>query len=207
MANRNFPSQRIYNMHMMAVQLDAKFSVGASGAPTLLTSQQASIGIAAITRLVAGIYRIQLQDNYQSLLAIDGQASMAQTGSAIAGGSFSVGTVYQIVTLGTTTQAQWVTAGVPSGITADVGVVFKAATIGAGTGTVKALAGSGVNEICEIGGSTMLNNQPFNALSGGYVTIACMGPTDSTTTTQIPVDPANGSTVRVRILLSNSSVQ
>ena len=46
---------------------------------------------------------------------------------------------YTIISLGDTTAAQWITAGVPSGTTAAVGVVFTAAstTTVAGTGTVK----------------------------------------------------------------------
>tara|TARA_B100000953_G_scaffold299023_1_gene297555 strand:+ start:209 stop:1939 length:1731 start_codon:yes stop_codon:yes gene_type:complete len=46
---------------------------------------------------------------------------------------------YTIISLGDTTAAQWITAGVPSGTTAAVGVVFTAdsTTTVAGTGTVK----------------------------------------------------------------------
>ena len=55
--------------------------------------------------------------------------------------SLTAGKFYTITSLGDTTAAQWTTAGVPSGTTAAVGVVFKAAsttTIGGTTpGTVK----------------------------------------------------------------------
>ena len=55
--------------------------------------------------------------------------------STTAGGSFVIGTQYKIVALGNTTQAQWETAGVPSGTTAAANVVFTAKAAGTGTGT------------------------------------------------------------------------
>lgn len=203
MANRNFPSSRMYGQHMMPVRLDLSFNIGSSGAVSGFQGK----GVTGVTRLSAGIYQIQLQDNYYSFLMADAIMEAPVTGSAIAGGSFVATTVYQIVTLGTTTQAQWVTAGVPSGITAAPGVVFKAAGIGAGTGTVKALGAAGID--IEIIGNPqlMLNKQPFQALSGGYITIQCVGPTSSSVTTPIAVDPPSGSSMFVEIWLNNSSVQ
>jgi hypothetical protein len=53
-------------------------------------------------------------------------------------GSFVTGTQYKIVATGNTTQAQWETAGVPSGTTAAANIVFTAIASGAGTGTAYA---------------------------------------------------------------------
>lgn len=61
MANRNFPSQRLFSFHMLPVSITGSFAVGASGAPTLST---ASKGVASITRNSAGNYTITLQDGY-----------------------------------------------------------------------------------------------------------------------------------------------
>lgn len=202
MANRNYPAKFIYGMHLMPVRLDATISIGASGAPTITNG----LGIKSITRLVAGVYQIQLQDNYAQFLDLDVNFASPVSGSAVPGGSFSVGTVYQIVTLGSTTQAQWVAAGVPSGITAAPGVVFKAATVGAGTGTVKVLGNSGIGTF-EIIGSGMLSYQPFNAGTGGLITFQCLAPTSSSVTTSIPTDPASGSTMFLELFLNNSNVQ
>lgn len=66
MANRNFPSQRLYSMHMMQVQLDAQVTIGASGAPTVTQA----LGISSITRISAGRYRILLQDPYVKILSL-----------------------------------------------------------------------------------------------------------------------------------------
>lgn len=204
MANRNYPASRIFGFHLLPVRLDLSIVIGSTGAVSSFTGK----GIAAVTRLSAGVYRIQLQDNYSAFLTSKSFIQSPVTGSPINGGSFVATTVYQIVTLGTTTQAQWVTAGVPAGITAAPGVVFLAAGIGAGTGTVKALGVSGVNSTEIIGNpQLMLSKQPFVSNVGGYLTFQCLGPTDSTHTAQIPTDPASGSVLGFEIYMNNSSVQ
>lgn len=244
----------------MPVQIDAIISIAGTGAPTLASGPL----VKAITRLAAGQYRIQLQDNYSKLLEFEACAQSAPSGSSLAGGSFSIGTVYQIITMGTTTQAQWVTAGVPVGVTAAVGVVFKAAAAGAGTGTVNTLISSGITSIELMGNNNnMLNNQPFTATNGGFIDFQCLSPafvgtftgaalgthvhniavatgtagdavtnnagvlnsvggqdltTDATsagtpagtiagTISYAAADPASGSKIILRVLLSNSSLQ
>lgn len=79
MANRNFPSQRIYNMHMMQVQLDAQLTIGASGAPTVTQA----LGISSITRISAGRYRVLLQDPYVKIVSL---GVIMQTNGASASG-------------------------------------------------------------------------------------------------------------------------
>lgn len=206
MANRNFPSQRTFSFHMLPVRIDGAATIGSSGAPTLLARSK---GIASITRLSAGVYRLQLQDNYYEFLSLNaGLRSPVTASAAVTGGSFSANTVYEILTMGTTTQAQWVAAGVPTGITAAVGVVFKAAGIGAGTGTVKVLVPSTVTNIEILGNpQLMLSNQPSQPNLGGFITICCYGPTSSSVTTLIPTDPASGSTLYFQLLMNNSSIQ
>ena len=50
------------------VHLYCKASIGASGAPTLVTANGASLGIASIARTAAGDYTITLDDSYNILL-------------------------------------------------------------------------------------------------------------------------------------------
>lgn len=129
------------------------------------------------------------------------------SGSAIDPHGGTVGDLYQIVSLGNT---DWVTAGVPSGITAAVGMVIAlAAQPAAGTGTVKAFAPSSISGVQLAGDPNlgMLNLQPSVAGTGGYVTMVCVAPTNSTTTTVIPTDPASGEVIRFSIMLNDSSVQ
>lgn len=175
MANRNYASSRVFGMHMMPIALDMSVSIGASGAPTIETGS--GYGIASITRMAAGQYRIRLQDNYMKLLMLNARMQSPVSGSAIPAGSLSPGTVYQITSMGTTTQAQWVTAGVPVGITAAVGVTFKCAATSAGTGEAKVLGSSGISNVELMGNNVnMLNYQPFNPNLGGYIDIQCMSP-------------------------------
>lgn len=195
MAGRNWRSNRIYNQHVFPVQLDAQVSIGSSGDPTLVTSstvpgssptatQMQSMGIKSITRLAAGIYQIRLDDNFSSLLSLDARFTAPLTGSAIqvdtVTAGLTVGVVYQIVTLGTSTTANWQTLGLPTGVTPTVGMPFLAAATGAGsgTGTVKAIGSNavGVVEIIGVTPDNMLNSQPFvQGSGGGYITFQCRG--------------------------------
>lgn len=206
MANRNFTSQRNYNFHVMPVQVDMSCSIGASGVPTI--EDGSGLGIKSITKMADGQYRIRLEDNYKKLLMVDARMQSPVTGAAVAATALVPGTVYQITSMGTTTQAQWVTAGVPSGITAAVGVVFKAAATSSGTGAGKALGASGIATIEVIGNSeNQLNSQPFTSQNGGYVDIQTLGPTAGGDTALIAKDPADGSKLFISIKLSNSSIQ
>lgn len=199
MANRNYPQARVWGMHLFPVSLDMSVSIGASGVPTIESGS--GLGIKAITKMDDGQYRIQLQDNYFKLLGVQVTMQSPVSGGSITAGSFSTGTVYQITALGNTTQAQWVTAGVPSGITAAVGVVFKAAAAGAGTGTAKVLGSSGVACVELMGNSVnMLQNSSTQPQEGGFVDIQTLD--DSLAA----VEPTSGSKMYISLKLSNSSV-
>lgn len=200
MANRNFSNSRIYSMHVAPVEADCDITIGATGAVSSILGGQL---ISSVTRLSAGTYQIRLTDNYTRLFSMESILQAPVTGSAVAGGALSVGTVYSIQTLGSTTQAQWVAAGVDKGITAAPGVIFKAATAGAGTGTVKAIGNAGIAQVEVISGNNMLASA--NA-GGGIIVVQCLAPTSSSVTTMIPTDPAQGSVLGLMFLLSNSSL-
>lgn len=178
MANRNFPQSRQWSNHMFPVSYDTQIAIGSSGAPTIATGN--GYGIASITRLASGQYRLQLQDNFAKLLQFKCSIQSPVTGSNIAATALTPGLVYQITALGTTTQANWVTAGVPSGITAAVGVTFKAAATSSGNGTAKLLGSSGIATVELLGSNVnMLNNSPaggFQTGLGGYIDFQCMAP-------------------------------
>lgn len=193
MANRYF-TQFFYTPHKMPVMLDCNVAIGATGAVGTVKGP----GIYGVTRLGTGIYQIKLQDNYNKFFKLDWNLEAPVTGSAVNDGSFSVGTVYQITTVGTT---DWTAAGLPAGLTAAVGMVFKAATIGgAGTGAAKALGTSGIYAI-EVLGNPQLMIAPNGAANiGGIITIKCLNASGAAT------DPADGSTLFLDFYLSNSSV-
>lgn len=209
MANRNFPSQRQFSFHLLPVKLDFSMSVtGSSGA--LGATANPGLGITSITRLSAGIYQLQLQDNYAGFLdaSFDVKANYGATAAASAA---AAGTVYRITSVGTTPQAQWVAAGLPSGLTAATGQVFlaaAAASAATGTGNIAAVSASNIIGVSIIGAVTpMLSNQPFNAGSGGYVTFGCVAPTAASAATPVFTDPAANTVITGSIFLNNSAVQ
>lgn len=209
MANRNFPSAgKIYSLHVMPVMLDCRIPIGASGAVGTVKGA----GIEGVTRLSTGRYRIQLQDNYNRFFSASSSIVAPVSGSALgvtaAGAALTTGTVYQIVTLGTTTTANWVTLGLPVGVTPAVGQTFKAAATGAGagTGTVKAIGNAGISVIEIVGDPQTMLSPVGTPGAGGYIVVQCLGATDASTTTLIPTDPASGSSIQLALILSNSSV-
>ena len=206
MANRNFPSNKVYNQHTMMVQLDCQIAIGASGAVSSFYGK----GINAVARMATGIYRIQLQDNYQALIQVDGSVVSPLTGAAVTAGTFVIGTPYRITTLGTT---NYNALGLPAGLAPAIGLVFVATAIGTGTGTATAIGNSGISGIECLNLNTgnavsgMLSNQPAINNQGGYIYIQTLSPTSTSITTNIPANPASGSSVNAVIILSNSSVQ
>lgn len=64
MANRNF--HRVQSLAREVKTVYGRVSIGASGAPTLDTSN--SIGVASVTRDSAGVYVVTLEDKYNALL-------------------------------------------------------------------------------------------------------------------------------------------
>lgn len=195
MANRNFPCNKLYQMHTMPVLLDCNFVVGASGAVGTLKGP----GVASVTRLSAGIYQIQLQDNYNRYYGGFSGSIAPVSGTPVADGSFTPGTVYVITTVGTT---NWHAAGLPAGITPVIGAVFKAANAGlSGTGVAETPAVASTMSIQVIGNpNTMLAPNPSQLLKGGYINIQCVN--DSATV----ADPAAGSVIGLAFYLSNSSI-
>lgn len=192
MANRSF-TQFFYTPHKMPVLLDCNVAIGATGAVGTVKGP----GIAAVTRLGVGVYQIQLQDDYYKFYLNKWYFGAPVTGAAVNDGSFVVGTMYQITSVGTT---NWAAAGLPVGITPAVGAVFLASSVGgAGTGAAKAMGSSGIFAVEVLGDTnTMLAN--LTPGQGGFVTIKCLNAAGAAT------DPAAGSLMGLGFYLSNSSV-
>jgi hypothetical protein len=229
MAQRNWLSQKLFTGHAMLVQVDCNFVVNASDSAGLgitsgslqgpyvqnifmHTTQTPGVGNSnpmtpgiAITNPnpAAGLIVVQLQDSFKKLYLVDYDIASPLSGSNLT--SISAGNAYSIVSLGTTTAAQWKAAGVPSGITPAVGVTFIGAETGAigGTGAVQASASgfSGVMAIEPIMGQSadvgpLVTAQGF----GGQIILQCINASNSLAA------PAAGSVIHLRMLLSNSSV-
>lgn len=192
MASRFF-QQFTLSLNHLPVFLEGSALIGASGA----TSQLKGSGILSLTRLAAGTYRLVLEDDYNRFLGFEACLESGVTGSSITAGSFVSGTLYEIVSVGST---DFSLVGLPAGVTAAPGVAFVASGAGAGTGTVKALACSGIYAV-ELAGDPQLSIATTVQGSGSvihFVTYDAAG---------APADPADGSKLYFAVLLRNSSVK
>ncbi len=159
---------------------------------------------------LAGTIVVQLQDNYnRSLCGFDAKVSPV-SGTPIvvtaAGAHLVAGTAYIIVSLGTTTTAEWHSLGVPAGVTPAVGVAFISGAltgIGIGSGAVEitAAAGTGVASI-ETVGDPNLSIAPFKGSGQGYGASFILQCRDYAGAI---VAPAAGSVISLAFYLSNSS--
>lgn len=124
---------------------------------------------------IAGLIQVTLQDNYNAYLGGYSGFAAPVSGTPITistGSSLTAGHVYIIVSLGTTTQAQWQAVGLSPSIKAAVGVSFIAtATSGSGTGVVEApaTAGSNIDHIEVIGDANLMNNSLGATIAGGGI--------------------------------------
>lgn len=179
--------QFTYNPHNKATILDCSFTVNhtdsaglgvtnlnASGRIAnvfMNTNQTPGKGVGGITNPnpQAGIIIVQMSDNYNKFLNVMHTLRNPLSGSGISSG-LSVGNVYVITVLGTTTLAQWQAAGVPTYITPAVGVAFvAAATSFTGTGRVQApaTAGTGIQSIEKLGSASVMNSTGANIVGAG----------------------------------------
>jgi hypothetical protein len=118
----------------------------------------------------AGIIIVQLKQNFNVFLGMRWNVQAPTTGGTVT--SLTTNTAYVINSVGTTTQAQWNTAGLPAGFTPAVGQTFIAAATASlsGSGNVKAVAASSVASIEVFGDpSTMLSNSAIATNSGAYL--------------------------------------
>lgn len=166
------------------------------------TSATAGTGNDSVTNPnpAVGNILIQLKQNFNVFYGMNWCAQAVVTGAALT--SVTNHVTYQIVTVGTTTAAQWVTAGLPSGVTAAVGVAFNAIVTGSlgGTGTVKAVTNSGVDSIQVVGSSTLASNSDIARYGGMYVLLQTL---DSSLALANPTDT---SVLNIQLYFDRSSV-
>ena len=149
---------------------------------------------------------IQLASNFNRY--INGFTGIASpVGSS--GSSITSGNPYVITSLGTTTTAQWQSAGLPQGLIPTVGQAFIATTTESipGTGTVASPTSSSILQISLVGDPNQtLNNSNVAANGGAYIIIQFLAATSSGVTTPVATAPSNNSTVALTIRLDGSSV-
>jgi hypothetical protein len=165
----------------------------------------------------AGIIVVQFADNFNQYFFGSAGFLPALTGTNInvdaSDAALTAGDAYVIVSLGTSTAADWVTLGVPIGITPAVGVAFIAAATGAGTGTGKvqlpAAAGANLYNIQPIGDPnttiSSLAGAQMGEPNGTQMILGCYGPTSTSNPTGILKAPANNTVIGMSFVFSSST--
>jgi hypothetical protein len=170
MANRNFPNNKLYQTAIAPARLDVKITIGASGA----VSSSSGSFLKSVTKLSTGTYEIRFQDIYNRLIGMQSAIASPIPGSAVSAGSLITGTSYRISTVGT---SDWSAVGLPSGLTAAVGMSFVATGTTTGTGFAKAVTDSGIAKIELLdAGAEMSPANSSSAQMGAIINIQTMGP-------------------------------
>lgn len=155
----------------------------------------------------SGYALIQLKSNFNVYLGGFSGFVSPVTGSNLT--STTAGLAYVIVSLGTTSLAQWQAAGVPPGFVPAVGMSFIAKATGAigGTGAVKVPGVSGISSLEVIGDPNMsISNSNISQNAGAQILVQMLAATSSSVTTPIASAPANGSVCGMSFWFDASSV-
>jgi hypothetical protein len=148
----------------------------------------------------SGLVMVQFKNNFNYYLGGFSGFVSPPTGSSLT--SVTAGTAYTITTLGTTTAAQWLAAGVPAGVVPAVNGSFVAIETGAigGTGTVHAVGVSGVASLEVIGDTNMGATSNIATYSGEWLIGQFLNGSAALTA------PANNTVVGMSFLFDRSSV-
>lgn len=215
MANRNWASAgRLYAMHVKPVLLDCNFVVDSANGNGLgirslkgpcvqaVYMHTSASPAAGNPNPAAGYIMVRLADNYSR--SFSGFNAIVSPVSGTPLTSTTAGLAYTIVSLGTTTAAQWAAAGLPAGIAPAVGASFIAIATGAigGTGAVEvpATAGSNITNIETVGDPNATISSSNAASNGGALLILrCLknGAIQA---------PADNSVISLAFYLSDSSI-
>lgn len=164
-----------------------------------------------------GVILVQLADNFTRVYGCFATLVSPNSGSSLnvdaSDAALTVGNLYVIQTLGTSTAADWRALGLPVGVAPAVGAAFIAAATGAGTGTgtvqAPAAAGSAVSHIEMVGKPhLMLGPTPIGGSPnvGAWVMLQVLGATNSSTTTLQKTAPAAGTAIKLVMYMNQSSV-
>ena len=211
--------QFMYSLHNFPVMLTASFVVDSANGNGLGIRSLKAAGINNIfmhtsatpganngftnPNPAAGNIVVQFADGYTAYLGGYSGFVSPVSGTPIlvtaAGAHLTVGTAYIIVTLGTTTAADWVTMGLPVGIPAAVGVAFIAAATGAGVGSgaVEIASKSGIRSIEAVGDANL--SIGLNVGSSSQAIFQCLNDSNALAA------PVDGSVCGMTFMLSLSS--
>lgn len=226
MAARNF-TQKLFTLQAYPVLLDCNFIVDSTNGNGLGIRSLKGNGIANVFMNTsqtpatgnpnpeAGTAIIFLQDNYNKYLGGFSGFVSALTGTSISSG-MTAGRAYVIVLVGTTTLAQWQTAGLPVGITPAVGVSFiSKVTSFSGTGRVQGVLPSQATSVEIVGDPNLtIKNTSYPSVGQGpYLIVKFRTPSilsfSAATHTNTTVDGIAADTVsvlRVGMLIEGTGI-
>lgn len=155
-----------------------------------------------------GFIEVQLSANHAGYQSGSFSLSSPLSGSSVSISSgLTVGALYTITALGSSTAANFQALGLPVGIAPAVGVTFIATSSAAGTGTgtvqLSAATGSGVDHLEMIGDANLTSAPTDN--SGSLLYFVNLGATNSTTTTFVAKAPADGTLVTLTFNMLRSA--
>jgi hypothetical protein len=225
MSNRR-DNQFFYTPHNKATLLDCSFVVdstngnglgirslkGSGRVSSVFMHTTATPGVSSdgITNPnpAAGYIVANLQDNYARYLGgFSGFVTpVSGTPILVASAGTVANTIYVIVSLGTTTIANWHALGVPSWITPAVGVSFVAAatTTKAGTGAIEVIksTGAGSDHIEVVGDANLMNATDAYGYGGStpgmQIIMVCFNAGSV-------ANPADGAVIGLSFYMNNSS--
>jgi hypothetical protein len=123
--------------------------------------------------------------------------------------SLTTGNVYAITSVGTTTLAQWQTAGLPAGFAPTVGQSFVSAITGSisGSGTVGIPGVPNATVVSVVGDPNQtIANSNIATNAGAQIMVQFAAPTNSSTTTLVAASPSNNTVVGMQFCFDGSSV-
>lgn len=152
----------------------------------------------------AGYILVQLQDNYNTYLGgFSGFVSPVSGTPINVTTGVTAGDAYVIVSLGTTTPAQWIALGVPANITPAVGVAFIAplTTTATGTGVIETTVYAGIDHIEVVGNANLANSNGAIVIGQGggmQIVLACYK-------NGVLTKPSDGSVVGLAFYMNDSA--
>lgn len=174
-------------------------TIASSAADTAVaTATRTALAAATNVTITGSTTQVIVTGNASSTLGFANLPSAQNSG-------FTVGAITY-----TNLSSDWHTVGFPLGFIPSVGAGFVATATGGATNTtarVQALGVTGVADMEVLGVTNqMLNNSNIAANGGAQVLLRFLAATNSSTTTPIATNPANGSIVNVSLYFDQSSV-
>ena len=211
----------VVGMHVQGTGIPAGATIASIVSSSAITISAATTGGAQVGATVtyqspnnpnpgAGVILVGFQDNYKYYIGgFSGFVSPVSGTPILVTTGVTAGLTYTIVSVGTTSLAQWQKLGLPIGIKPAVGATFVAplTTTATGTGAIEVplSTGSGIDHIEALGDpnatiqSSSLSVGKLGGPSGAYLLFQCFASTVATA-------PAANSVVGMSFYFSNSEI-